>query len=70
MSDDDNSQVSIKFAMTGMPSVTVGPVPFEDPSVVDGSAGFVNNRLARYGQSDPVRAFGLSGGDLVDSRAG
>lgn len=62
VSDDDNSQVSVKFAMTGMPSVTVGPVPFEDPSVVDGSSGFVNNRLARYGQNDPVRAFGLSGG--------
>ncbi len=65
VSTADNAKVSLKFEMAGMPSVTVGPVPFEDPSVVDGSAGYVNNSLARYGQSDPVRAFTLSGGSVV-----
>jgi len=65
VSTDDNAMVSLKFEMDGMPSATVGPVPFEDPSIVDGSAGFVNSTLARYGQSDPVRAFSLSGGSVV-----
>jgi PEP-CTERM motif len=65
VSTADNAKVSLKFEMTGMPSVTVGPVPFEDPSVVDGTAGYVNSSLARYGQTDPVRSFGLSGGSVV-----
>jgi hypothetical protein len=63
--DSDNSQVTLKFEQSGQSPVTVGPVNFEDPSVVDGSAGFVNNRLARYGQNDPIRAFGLEGGGVV-----
>jgi hypothetical protein len=65
VSTADNSMASLKFEMAGMPSVMVGPVPFEDPSVVDGSSGFVNSTLARYGQNDPVRAFALSGGSVV-----
>lgn len=65
VSTADNAKVSIKFEMAGMPSVTLGPTPFEDPSIVDGSAIYVNNRLARYGDSDPVRAFTLSGGGVV-----
>jgi hypothetical protein len=64
-SSDDNAEITLKFDMAGMPSVIVGPVAFEDPSIEDGSAGFVNNRLARYGQSDPIRAFALSGGGVV-----
>jgi hypothetical protein len=59
--DADNSKVTIKFEQSGQSPVTVGPVRFEDPSVLDGSAGFVNNRLARYGQNDPVRAYSLQG---------
>jgi len=64
-SSKDNAQVTLTFAMTGMPSVTVGPVAFDDPNVFDGSAGFVNNHLARYGQYDPIRSFALSGGSVV-----
>ena len=52
VSSSDNAKVTLKFEMAGMPSVTVGPVPFDDPSVVDGSAGFVNANRARYGDSD------------------
>ena len=65
VSTADNAKISLKFEMAGMPSVTVGPVPFEDPSVVDGSSGFVNGSLARYGQNDPIRAFALSGGSVI-----
>lgn len=61
----DNSKVSITFSMANMPSVTVGPTPFDDPSVVDGSAGFVNANRARYGDSDPIRAFALAGGVAI-----
>ncbi len=61
LSSDDNSQVTLKFAQSGMPSVSIGPVAFDDPFVVDGSASFVNANLARYGQSDPIRTFNLSG---------
>ena len=69
-SSDDNAQVTLKFAMAGMPSVTVGPVAFDDPSVADGSAIFVNRRLARYGQNDPIRAFSLSGGGVIPEPTG
>jgi hypothetical protein len=65
VSSADNAKVSLKFEMPGMPSVMVGPVPFEDPSILDGSAGFVNSQLARYGQSDPIRSFTLHGGGVV-----
>jgi hypothetical protein len=65
VSETDNAKVSLKFEMAGMPSVTIGPTPFDDPSVVDGSARFVNASLARYGESDPIRAFSLSGGSVV-----
>jgi PEP-CTERM motif len=61
-SSDDNSKVSLTFSMAGMPSVTTGPTPFPDPNVLDGSARFVNANIARYGDSDPIRAFLLSGG--------
>lgn len=64
-SSSDNSKVSLKFEMPEMSPVTVGPVAFPDPRVLDGSSGYVNNRLARYGQSDPIAAFGLSGGSAV-----
>lgn len=63
--DDDNSEVTLTFAMSGMPSVSTIPQAFPDPSVVDGSAGYVNNNIARYGDSDPVRAFVLEGGGVV-----
>src|SRR3972149_5032638 len=59
---DDNSKVSITFSMGGMPSVTAGPTPFPDPNVLDGSARFINANIARYGDSDPIRSFPLSGG--------
>jgi hypothetical protein len=62
---DDNSVVKLTFSMTGMPNVTTIPEAFPDPSVVDGSAGYVNNNIARYGDSDPVRAFVLEGGGAV-----
>lgn len=65
VSSTDNAKVSLKFEMAGMPSVNVGPVSFDDPSVNDGSAGFVNNQLARYGQNDPIRSFALHGGGVV-----
>ena len=61
-SSGDNSKVSITFSQTGMSSVTTTPSPFPDPSVLDGSARYVNANIARYGDSDPVRAFPLSGG--------
>jgi hypothetical protein len=64
-SSDDNAQVSLTFSQTGMPSVTTLPAAFNDPNVLDGSAGFVNSSMARYGQSDPIRAFPLSGGTVV-----
>src|SRR5690606_10670586 len=48
-SDDDNSQVSLTFSMSGMPSVTTTPTAFPDPPVLDGSARFVNANIARYG---------------------
>jgi hypothetical protein len=63
--DDDNSQVSMTFSMSGMPSVTTTPTAFPDPNVLDGSARFVNANIARYGDSDPVRAFPLSGGGSI-----
>jgi hypothetical protein len=59
---DDNSKVSLTFTMNGMPSVTTTPTPFPDPNVLDGSARFVNQNIARYGDSDPIRSFPLSGG--------
>ncbi|MGE3242808.1 MAG: PEP-CTERM sorting domain-containing protein [Pirellulales bacterium] len=62
---DDNSQVTLTFAQSGMPSVTTVPTAFPDPSVVDGSASYVNQNIARYGQNDPVRAFVLEGGGVV-----
>jgi hypothetical protein len=61
-SNSDNSKVSLTFTMNGMPSVTTTPMPFPDPNVLDGSARFVNQNIARYGDSDPIRAFPLSGG--------
>lgn len=61
-SSGDNSKVSITFSQTGMSSVTTTPSPFPDPSVLDGSARYVNANIARYGDSDPVRAFPLAGG--------
>lgn len=64
-SNNDNSKVSLTFSMSGMPSVTTVPTAFPDPSVVDGSAGYVNQNIARYGQSDPVRAFALEGGAVI-----
>ncbi|MEX2091363.1 MAG: hypothetical protein WD971_01735 [Pirellulales bacterium] len=64
-STDDNAEVSITFAMSGMPNVTVGPATFADAPVLDGSAGFVNANRARYGDSDPIRAFALSGGSAI-----
>lgn len=64
-SSDDNAKVWITFSQAGMPSVTTLPVAFEDPAILDGSAGFVNSNMARYGQSDPIRAFPLSGGELI-----
>jgi len=62
---DDNAKVSLTFTQSGMPSVTTVPTPFPDPSVFDGSARFVNANIARYGDSDPVRAFPLSGGVAI-----
>jgi hypothetical protein len=61
-SSGDNAKVSITFSQTGMSNVTTTPAPFPDPSVLDGSARYVNANMARYGDSDPVRAFPLSGG--------
>lgn len=69
-SSDDNANVWIKFEMSGMSPVTVGPAAFEDPSVVDGSAGYVNSRMAHYGDSDPVRSFVLSGGSFIPEPGG
>jgi hypothetical protein len=63
--DDDNAKVSLTFTMAGMPSVTTVPTPFPDPNVLDGSARYVNTNMARYGDSDPVRAFSLSGGAAI-----
>jgi PEP-CTERM motif len=65
ISSDDNSKVSLTFTMAGMPSVTTVPTPFVDPLVLDGSARYVNANIARYGDSDPIRAFNLSGGTAV-----
>jgi hypothetical protein len=64
-SSSDNAKVSLTFSQSGMPSVTTLPVAFADPNILDGSAGFVNSNMARYGQSDPIRAFGLSGGAAI-----
>ncbi len=64
-SSNDNSKVSLTFSMAGMPSVTTTPTPFPDPNVLDGSARFVNANIARYGDSDPIRAFPLSGGSSL-----
>lgn len=64
-SSDDNATVALTFTQSGMPSVNTIPVAFEDPNVLDGSAGFVNSNMARYGQSDPIRAFALEGGGVV-----
>jgi len=64
-SSDDNATVQLTFIQAGMPSVTTLPVAFEDPNVLDGSAGFVNSNMARYGQSDPIRAFVLEGGAII-----
>jgi hypothetical protein len=64
-SSEDNAQVSLTFSQTGMPSVTTVPAVFDDPNVLDGSAGYVNSSMARYGQSDPIRAFALAGGVAV-----
>lgn len=64
-SSDDNATVQLTFTQTGMSSVTTVPVAFEDPAVLDGSAGFVNSNTARYGQSDPIRAFALEGGAVI-----
>lgn len=63
--DDDNAEVWLTFTQSGMPSVTTVKTPFPDPSVLDGSASFVNQNMARYGVSDPVRSFPLSGGGVV-----
>jgi hypothetical protein len=65
ISSDDNSKISLTFTMAGMPSVTTVPTPFVDPFVLDGSARYVNANIARYGDSDPVRSFGLSGGTAI-----
>ena len=64
-SSADNANVWITFSQTGMPSVTTSPVAFADPNVLDGSARFVNGQTARYGESDPVRAFPLQGGAVI-----
>ena len=64
-SSDDNANVWVTFSMDGMPSVTEGPTPFSDPHVLDGSARYVNQTMAHYGDSDPVRAFTLLGGGSV-----
>jgi MYXO-CTERM domain-containing protein len=64
-SSDDNATVALTFTQSGMPSVNTIPIAFDDPNVLDGSAGFVNSNMARYGQSDPIRAFALEGGGVV-----
>ena len=70
LSSDDNAKVSLTFAMAGMPSVTVGPVPFADRSVVDGSAGYRERkpRSLRRQRSDPVVS--LSGGSAIPEPGG
>lgn len=64
-SSEDNANVWITFSQSGMSPVTTAPVAFADPNVLDGSARFVNGQTARYGESDPVRAFPLIGGAVI-----
>jgi len=64
-SSEDNATVQLTFIQSGMPAVTTVPVAFDDPNVLDGSARFVNGQTARYGESDPVRAFPLEGGAII-----
>jgi hypothetical protein len=64
-SSEDNGTVQLTFIQSGMPAVTTVPVAFDDPNVLDGSARFVNGQTARYGESDPVRAFPLEGGAII-----
>lgn len=63
--DDDNAEVWLTFVQSGQPSVTTPKSSFPDPTVVDGSARFVNQNMARYGDTDPIRAFPLSGGGVI-----
>jgi hypothetical protein len=68
--DDDNAEVWLTFTQTGMPSVTTEKSPFPDPTVADGSARFVNQNMARYGDTDPIRTFPLSGGGVIPEPTG
>lgn len=63
--DDDNAEVWLTFTQPGQPTITTLKSPFPDPTVADGSARFVNQNMARYGDTDPIRAFPLSGGGVV-----
>jgi hypothetical protein len=65
----DNAKVTLTFAQTGQPSLQTLPTPFNDPAVLDGSSRYVNANLARYGDSDPIRAFSLAGGTAIPEPA-
>jgi hypothetical protein len=60
-SSTDNSTISAGFKLTNGTTLTAGPTPFLDPSVVGVEGQYYNNIYRHYGVMEPVDTFQVQG---------
>ena len=60
-SSTDNATISAAFKLANGTTLTAGPTPFADPSVVGVEAQYYNNIYRHYGVMEPVDTFLVQG---------